>query len=42
MKRRIDKQSKEVQSLKIAAAMQANGVELEPGTLCRLVVKGRE
>ena len=31
MKRRIDKQSKEVQSLKIAAAMKANGVELEPG-----------
>lgn len=31
MKRRIDNQSKEVQRLRIAAAMQANGVELEPG-----------
>ena len=29
LKRRIDKQSKEVQKLRIAAAMQANGVELE-------------
>ena len=31
MKRRIDKQSKEVQRLRVAAAVQANGVELEPG-----------
>ena len=31
MKKMIDKQSKEVQRLRIAAAMQANGVELEPG-----------
>ena len=31
MKRRIDNQSKEVQRLRIAAAMQANGIELEPG-----------
>ena len=30
MKRRIDKQSKEVQRLRIAAAMQTHGVELEP------------
>ena len=29
--KRIDNQSKEVQRLRIAAAMQANGVELEPG-----------
>ena len=28
---RIDKQSKEVQKLRIATAMQANGVELESG-----------
>ena len=37
MKRMIDKQSKEVQRLRIAAAMQANGVELEPG----MHLKGR-
>ena len=30
MKRRIDNKSKEIQKLKIAAAMQAKGVELEP------------
>ena len=28
--KRIDKQSKEVQRLRIAAAMQTHGVELEP------------